>query len=166
MIQEESWDGEEEEGIGKLSTCSKPDSNLGPKHMSLLEFEIWRLRPLGHRSRFLYVGCSETNIARQPLKIKIQGGDTYVEKLWIPIAFRVKKKSMVFLLGWMVNGNSMSRGKVFFLQILTNLKWVSLPKEFGKVVCNPNRKDACGKRYPLCSEKCRHSSTSRCNILR
>ena len=25
------------------------DSSLGPKHLSLLEFESWRLRPLGHQ---------------------------------------------------------------------------------------------------------------------
>ena len=27
------------------------DSNLGPKHLSLPEFETWPLRPLGHHGR-------------------------------------------------------------------------------------------------------------------
>ena len=29
------------------------DSNLGPKCLSLLEFETWQLRPLGHHVRFI-----------------------------------------------------------------------------------------------------------------
>ena len=34
----------------------KPEqaSNLGPKHLSLLEFETWRLRPLGHQCRLTW----------------------------------------------------------------------------------------------------------------
>ena len=28
------------------------DSNLGPKCLSLLDFETWGLRPLGHHGRF------------------------------------------------------------------------------------------------------------------
>ena len=30
------------------------DSNLGPKHLSLLEFEAWQLRPRGHQIRFQF----------------------------------------------------------------------------------------------------------------
>ena len=36
----------------KLDKCSERDLNLGPKRLSLLEFETWRLRPLGHHGRF------------------------------------------------------------------------------------------------------------------
>ena len=34
-------------------SCPKRDSNLGPNHLSLLEFETWQLRPLGHHGRFV-----------------------------------------------------------------------------------------------------------------
>ena len=37
-------------------TCPKRDSNLGPKCLSLLEFEMWRLRPLGHHCRYKVIG--------------------------------------------------------------------------------------------------------------
>ena len=30
------------------------NSNLGPKHLSLLEFEAWRLRPLSHHGWLLF----------------------------------------------------------------------------------------------------------------
>ena len=33
--------------------CLKWDSNLGPKGLSLLEFETWRLRPPVHYGRYL-----------------------------------------------------------------------------------------------------------------
>ena len=40
--------------------CSpEQDSNLGPKHMSLLDFETRQLRPLGHRGGFLCLYISD-----------------------------------------------------------------------------------------------------------
>ena len=33
-----------------LFICLKPDSNQGPNCLSLLDFETWRIRPLGHDS--------------------------------------------------------------------------------------------------------------------
>ena len=45
--------------INYLPKCSyhllyKWNYNLGPKSPSLLEFETWQLRPLGHNGRFLF----------------------------------------------------------------------------------------------------------------
>ena len=35
--------------IKKKQYCSpKQDSNLGPKRLSLLEFETWQIKPLSH----------------------------------------------------------------------------------------------------------------------
>ena len=35
-----------------MPQAPKRDSNLGPNHMSLLEVETWRIRPLGHHGQF------------------------------------------------------------------------------------------------------------------
>ena len=35
------------------NTCLEWDSNMGPKHLSLIEFKTWQLRPLGHHGQFL-----------------------------------------------------------------------------------------------------------------
>ena len=35
-------------------SCPKRDLILGSKRLSLLEFETWELRPLGHHNRLLF----------------------------------------------------------------------------------------------------------------
>ena len=38
--------------------CPEQDSNLGPERLSLLDFETWQLRPLGHHGRSIhYLFC-------------------------------------------------------------------------------------------------------------
>ena len=36
------------------------DSNLGPEHLSLLEFKTWQLRPMGHHGRIQKIPELET----------------------------------------------------------------------------------------------------------
>ena len=54
-------------GVVSVGEClyhsPERDSKLGPKHLSLLEFETWQLRPLGYHGWYGNLSYSWTKIS-------------------------------------------------------------------------------------------------------
>ena len=57
----------------KLIVILRGDSNLGPKRLSLLEFDTWQLRPLGHHGLLKEILVLTTNVERLVANVSVFG---------------------------------------------------------------------------------------------